>query len=96
MRDDSQKVQGVGVPRLHRQNLPVERLRLLQPPRLVVLEPEFKCLLDSHSFARCNPNSLRFKNLRGVETGTVGILNNSDQLESNVRPRSPQKTQKCA
>ena len=50
VRDEPQQVQRVGMPRLHRQDLPVDRPRLRQSPGLVVLDRNFKCLLDGHGF----------------------------------------------
>jgi len=46
MSDDPQQVQCIGMTRFRRQNLPVERLRLCQPPGLVVLVRELEGLGD--------------------------------------------------
>ena len=46
MRDNTEKMQRLGMARFHRQNLPVEPLRLRQPRGLMVLEGKFKGLLE--------------------------------------------------
>ena len=46
--DDAQKMQRPRVLRFRRENLPVERLRLTQPPGLVVLERDLNGLLGIH------------------------------------------------
>ena len=48
VRDDSQQVQRIGVARLDRKNLSVDRVRLRQSPGLVMLNREFKRLRDGH------------------------------------------------
>ena len=55
MREHSQQVQRIGLARLRRPHLPVERLRLRQPPGLVVAEREFKGLLDVHVWKMPEP-----------------------------------------
>ena len=52
MRDDSEQVQRIGMPRLHREDLPVDRLRLRQPPGLVMLERDLKSFGDRHDAGR--------------------------------------------
>ena len=49
MRDDPKIVQHIRVARLHRENLPVNRLRLRQPPGLVVLERKLEYLINGHT-----------------------------------------------
>jgi hypothetical protein len=51
MRDYAEIMQCLGVARFHRQNLPVERLRLCKPSRLVVLKGNLEGLLNRHGLA---------------------------------------------
>ena len=52
MRDDSEQVQRIGMPRIHGEDLPVDRLRLTQPPGLVMLERDLKSFGDRHDAGR--------------------------------------------
>ena len=46
--DDAEMVQGVGVPGLHGKDLAVERLRLRQPSRLMMLKCQREGLWSGH------------------------------------------------
>lgn len=48
MGDDTEEVKSLGLARLHCQDITVERLGLREPASLVVLDSDFKCLLDGH------------------------------------------------
>jgi hypothetical protein len=48
MRNETEQMQRVGVIRLRRDNLQVERLSLSQPPGVVMLEGRLKCLRNRH------------------------------------------------
>jgi hypothetical protein len=48
VRHDAEEVQRVSMLRLHRKDLPVERLGFRQPPRLMVLKPHLKRLWNRH------------------------------------------------
>lgn len=55
MRDESQQVERIRVLRLHREDLPVNRLSIPQPPGPMMLERKFKRLLDGHSWNFAHP-----------------------------------------